>query len=85
MASQEVRGLERHTGKCGQRSHTAREVFTGGQRRMSGSAGGGKGGLQGKPGERRDGRGEGRLGVWVLWPGSEKEGGDPAHLQPLLC
>lgn len=52
---------------------------------MSGSAGGGKGGLQGKPGERRDGRGEGRLRVWVLWPGSEKEGGDLAHLQPLLC
>ena len=31
----------------------------------------------------------GRLGVWVLGPGSEKGdtegGGDLAHLQPLLC
>lgn len=38
---------------------------------MSGSVGGGKGGLQGKSRERRDGGG-GRLGVWVSCPGSEK-------------
>ena len=47
-------------------------IFTGGQRRRSGSVGGGKGGLQGKSGERRDGGEDGRLGLWVLWPGSEK-------------
>lgn len=37
-------------------------AFTGGQRRMSGNVGGGKRGLQGRPGEKRNSRGCGGQG-----------------------
>lgn len=70
MASRELGGLECHTGKCGQRGHTNREGLYRRPEKNERECGGREGRPPGKI--RREKRWWGRLGVWVLCPGSKK-------------